>query len=133
MSMHISINAKEDYLYVQVTGTYDLALALDLLEEVLIESVHHQLPRLLIDYRQLQKTFSMTDTYIYAASGAKLVQKYKDGHSQPLRIAYLAPESILADGEYGVEVAADYGFPEAKRTTNIDEALAWLGVRGTEE
>ena len=75
----------------------------------------------------------MTETYIYAASGARLVQKYKDSHSQPLRIAYLASESILDDGEYGVDVAADYGFPEARRTTDIDEALEWLGIGRTKE
>ena len=72
----------------------------------------------------------MTDTYIYAASGARLMQKYIDAYGQLPRIAYVGPETILY-GKYGVEAAVNYGFSGAKRTTSIDEALTWLGVRGT--
>ena len=130
MSMHISIDVKEDYLHMLVTGTYEIELALDLLEKVLIESLRHKLPRILIDYRQLQKISLMTDTYIYAASVARLIQKYVDTRGQPPRIAYLGPETILY-GAYGEDVAHEYGYYEGKRTTTVDEALAWLGVGGT--
>ena len=133
VSMSISIDIEGDYLYVLVTGFYDLELALDLLEKVLIESLRHNLPRILIDYRQLQRISpSMTETYIYAASGAGLIQKYVDACGQPPRIAYLGPETILY-GAYGEDVAHEYGFDEAKRTTTIDEALEWLGVGSTRE
>lgn len=131
MSMNISIKIEADYLYVLVTGSYELELALDLLEEVLETSIHHKLPRILIDYRQLQRISpSMTETYIYAASGTGFIQKYVDACGQPPRLAYLGPEAILY-GEYGVDVAHEYGFNEAKRTTSIDEALEWLGVGST--
>jgi len=129
--MNISIDVEADYLHVLVTGTYEIELALDLLEKVLIESMRHKLPRILIDYRQLQRiSSSMTETYIYAASAARLIQKYVDTSGQPPRLAYLGPEPVLYE-EYGVDVAVNYGFPAAKSTTSIDEALAWLGVGST--
>ena len=51
MSMNISIDGEADYLHVLVTGIYEIESALDLLEKVLIESMRHKLPRILIDYR----------------------------------------------------------------------------------
>ena len=132
MSIDISIEIEADYLYVLVNGVHNIDLAVDLLEEVLEASMRHNLPKILIDYRQLQNLSpSLTETYIYAASVAQRIQKHTDTSGQPLRLAYLGPETILKDGEYGVEVAAEYGFYEAKRTTNLDEAFEWLGVSKT--
>lgn len=132
MSMNISIEVRSDYLNVLVTGAFDLQIALDLLDKVLGASIQHKLPRILIDYRELQEIPPfMTEDYIYAASGTQLIQKYVDVTGSPPRIAYLAPKTILKDGEYGTRVAATYGFSNVKRTTDFDEALEWLGVRRT--
>jgi len=77
MSIDISIEIKADYLYVLVTGIYDLDQAIDLLEEVLEASIQHKQPRILIDYRQLQRIFPLlTETYIFSASVARLVQHH---------------------------------------------------------
>ena len=134
MSMDILIEIEADYLHILVTGIYDIDRALNLLEKVLEASIQYKQPRILIDYRQLQRTSPlMTETYIYAASVARLVQKYTAIAGQLPRIAYLGPETILKDGNYGVAVAAEYGFSKAKRTTTIDEALEWLGVRSTKD
>ena len=73
----------------------------------------------------------MMEDYIYAANGTQLVQKYVDVTGSPPRIAYLAPKTILEDGEYSTKVAATYGYSDVKRTTDIVEALEWLGVSGT--
>lgn len=42
MSMSISSETRSDYLYVHVTGVFELQLALDLLKEVLDESIHRR-------------------------------------------------------------------------------------------
>ena len=69
----------------------------------------------------------MTEDFIYAASGAMLIKKYSEVDGKLPRIAYLAPRSILEDGDCGVKVAAQFGFYGAKRTTSIDDALEWIG------
>jgi hypothetical protein len=71
----------------------------------------------------------MVEDYVYAAYGTQLIQKYVDVTGSPPRIAYLAPKTVLEDGEYGTRVAATYGFSDVKRTTDIDEALEWLAER----
>lgn len=132
--MNISIEVRSNYLNVLVTGTFGVQLALNLLGEVLDASIQHKLPRILIDYRELQGVPPfMTEIYIYSASVAQLVQKYIDVTGRPPRMAYLAPKTALKDGEYGTRVAAEYGFFDAKRTTDIDEALEWLGVSRTKD
>jgi hypothetical protein len=132
MSMNMSIEVRSDYLNVLVTGAFDLQIALDLLGEILAASIQHKLPRILIDYRELQAIPpAMTEDYIYAASATQLIQKYVDVAGSPPRLAYLAPKTILEDGEYGTRVAAAYGFFDVKRTTDMDEALEWLGVSRT--
>ena len=129
MSMNISIEVRSDYLKALVTGTFDLQIALDLLGQVLSASIQHKLPRILIDYRELQGVPpSATEDYIYAVSGTQLIQKYVDATGRSPRMAYLAPKTVLEDGEYGVKVAATYGFSDVERTTDIDKALEWLGV-----
>ncbi len=129
MSMNISIKVRSDYLNVLVTGTFDLQIALDLLGQVLSASIQYKLPKILIDYRELQGVpLAATEDYIYAVSGTQLIQEYMDATGRPPRVAYLAPKTVLEDGEYGVKVAATFGFSDAKRTTDIDKALEWLGV-----
>ena len=129
MSMIISIEVQSDYLAVLVTGTFDLQIALDLLGKVLSASIQHKLPRILVDYRELEGIPpSMIEDYIYAASGTQLVQKYIDVTGESPRLAYLAPKTILKDGGYSDKVAATYGFSGAKKTTDLNEALEWLGV-----
>ena len=134
MSIDISIEIKAEYLYVLVTGVHDVDVAIDLLDEVLKTSVRYKLHRILIDFRQLQNEFPLkTETYIYAASVAQLIQKHIAAIGQPLRIAYLGPETSSEGESYGEEVAARYGFHGGKRVSNMDEALEWLGVRRTKE
>ena len=132
MSMNMSIEVRSDYLEVLVTGVFDLQIAIDLLSKVLASSVQHKLPRILIDYRELQGVPpSMTEDYIYAISAAQLIHKYIDVTGNPPRIAYLSPKTILKDGEYVTKVAATYGFSDVKRTTDVYETLEWLGVSRT--
>jgi hypothetical protein len=127
MSMKTAIETRSNHLYVRVTGVFELQLALGLLGEVLDESVRRGLSGILIDYRGLQGVPSfLTEDFIYAASAAMLVQKYADADGKPPRLAYLAPKSVLKDGEYAVRVAAQFGYNGAKRTTSIDEAMEWL-------
>jgi len=94
-------------------------------------SIQHKLPRILVDYRELQgiPPHAIED-YIYAASATQLIQHYVDVAGKPPRMAYLAPNTILNDSDYAVQVAATYGFSNVKRTTDLDEALEWLGVGG---
>ncbi len=129
MSLNISIEARPDYLNVLVTGAYDLEIAVELLGNVLQASIHHKLPKILIDYREVQgiPTY-MTEDFIYAVSATQLIQKYIDVTGRPPRMAYLAPNTILEDGEYATKVAAIYGFTNVKRTTDFDEAMDWLGA-----
>jgi hypothetical protein len=125
--MEISVEARPQYLFVVVTGVFELQLALDLLNKVLGESVRRRLLKILIDYRELQGVPpAMTEDFIYAASGAMSVQDYAKIDGKLPRIAYLAPKSVLEDGDFGAEVAALFGFPDAKRTTSVEEALEWL-------
>jgi hypothetical protein len=132
MSMSISIEVRSDHLYGFVVGTFGLQISLELLGEVLGASIQHDLPRILIDYRELQGVPPpMTEDYIYAVSGVQLVRKYVDVTGKPPRMAYLAPKTVLEDGGYGAKVAEAYGFYGAKRTTDIDAAFEWLGVRKT--
>jgi hypothetical protein len=132
MSMETSIETRSDYLYVVVTGVFELQLALDLLGKVLDESIYRRLSKILIDYRGLEGIPPfMTEDFIYAASAAMLVQKYTDVDGKLPRLAYLAPRSILEDGDYTEKVAARFGYYDAKKTTSIDEALEWLGSENT--
>jgi len=129
MSLNISIDPRPDYLNVLVTGAYDLDIALELLGNVLQASIHHKLPKILIDFRELQGIPAyMTEDFIYADSATQLIQKYIDVTGRPPRMAYLAPKTILEDGKYATKVAAAYGYTDAKRTTDMEEALEWLGV-----
>ena len=96
------------------------------------ETVRRRLSKMLIDYRELQGIPpALTEDFIYAASGAMLIQDYAEVDGELPRIAYLAPRGILEDGDYGVEVAALFGLHDVKRTTSEDEALEWLGLGST--
>lgn len=128
MSLDISIEVRQNYIYVGVTGIYEINEAIDRFNEVLSAITIHKVFKILIDYRNLQELpLLMTENYIYSASIANKIQQHIDLMDEHPRIAYVGPERRIREG-YGEKVASEYGFHNVKEFTDINEALRWLEV-----
>ncbi len=65
---------------------------------------------------------------IYAIGIKEHYEKHLDTGGQPLRIAYVGKAPQISTYEPGLDLAKSEQLPFTV-TTNLDKALAWLGVK----
>ncbi len=128
MPLERSYEPRPGYLYVKVTGSYDLEDSLMGISETLKASEANGLSNILIDFLELQGELPMlTEGYIYASKMAQQVVQHNDLTGQELRIAFVGPELRDVDA-YSEKVAAEHGMNALIVTSDMDQALEWLGV-----
>ena len=126
--MNISIEGRQNYLYVNVSGNYEINKAIEQIDVVISAVITHKVYKVLIDYRNLNKISQLkTDNYIFSATVADRIGLYADIMYEHPRIAYLGLEGKIDSG-YGQKVAAEYGFYNVKSFIDIDDAFKWLKV-----
>ncbi|MFZ1080414.1 MAG: hypothetical protein WAO19_00645 [Candidatus Kryptoniota bacterium] len=131
MKLSIQIEPKETYLYVLVTGTFELSEAMDLTVRVLDACVEHSLFKILVDQRSLQGEMSVMDRWRYATFMARhIIERISKGTFPYCRVAYVGNAPIIDPGGFAEMVMANRGII-AKATLDINEGLRWLGVEST--
>jgi hypothetical protein len=128
MTLDVNITQKADHLQVDVSGTYDMREAIDRFPLVIAACRLTGLDKALIDFRQLEGETAAIQKVIYAIEVIEYYQKHLDSGGQPLRIAWLAP--LVSSYEPGLDLARQEQLPFTL-TSDLDEALSWLGVEDT--
>jgi hypothetical protein len=130
VTLDIEITQKVDHLQVDVSGTYDMREAIDRFPLVIAACRLTGLDKALIDFRQLEGETAAIQKLIYAIEVTEYYQKHLDSGGQPLRIAYLGQAPLVSTYEPGLDLARQEQLPFTL-TTDLDEALSWLGVEDT--
>ena len=128
MAIDVKMIQHSDYLEFVVTGSYDHNDAINKFLYVLEAGSHTELDKVLIDYRELQREDSATFKGLYAYGVENHYLKYLESGGHKLQFAYVGP--IVMSWEPGMEVAEQGKLP-FKLFQNINDALEWLGVKGT--
>ena len=128
MAVDVSMTQHSDYLEFVVTGSYDLNDAINKFSYVLEACRHTGLNKVLIDYRELQREDSATLKGLYAYGIENHYMKHLEAGGHEIQIAYVG--QVVMTWEPGMEVAQKRKLP-FKLFNNLNEALEWLGVKGT--
>lgn len=130
MSINSRVEVKERYLYVWVTGVYNLAESLDGLKKTLETAAACHVTRILIDGLGYTGTPSTTDYFRIGEFIAKEVVHFAMFRGvNLLRIAFVFREPLLDREHFDVLVASNRG-ADAWSFENVPDALKWLGVDG---
>ena len=113
-----TIERRDRYIYISVTGSFNLDDAKSLFSEVMVASKEFELNKVLIDYRQIHGPVTISSRYDYIGHAA-------DAASGKLKLAYVPPESLFLDDNFSENVARNRSL-NVKITKSLDEAIAWL-------
>jgi len=128
MPMNSRIQPEANYLYVEVSGPFELGEALALTEGFLEACVEHKLSKVLVDTRLVTGTLTLTERFRYAdVLAGRVIELVGLGRLKPPQLAYVGSPPILDPEEFGVLVALNRGV-SMKTAPNIAQALAWLGL-----
>lgn len=122
--MDVSYEVKNNYLYITVTGEFDLSSAKNFLSEVMEKAHNHSLNKILCDITHL-KGFDAQQTS--TETRFNIATFIADAIPIDFRLAILETPMQLIGGRFGENVMADKGV-SVKVTPDIEEALEWLGV-----
>jgi len=126
MSLNIDIEPKEGYLKVLVTGEYVLYMALEEFAQVLADCSKNKLCKVLVDFRDVKGSATMEDKQEFLYSLSKQHSQFKAVCDISLEIAFVGPPSMILEG-YADKVSSMLSF-KLKSTTDITEAMEWLGI-----
>jgi hypothetical protein len=125
MGMDQRFEMRRDYLYVQLTGDFEIDEAIRLYSIVQKEADLHGATRVLIDCLQLEGNPDITDRYRY---GKFVAEQQHDNALRRSRItAYVGLEPPFDERRFG-EVVATNRSARIKRLDRTEDALKWLGV-----
>ena len=127
MALEVELIKKADYLLVNVSGTYDMEEAVEKFPLVLSSCRRNYLNKALIDYRLLKGRIDATQKLIYALGVKDHYELHLNSGGQPLQIALLGSPSHVTSYDPGMELAKSEDLP-FMLTSDIDEALKWLGI-----
>lgn len=116
-------------LVVNVTGHYDADVAVNKFSSILSYCRTYSVYEVLIDFRELGGIGFVTSEIMYAYHIAKLYRQFIAEGGEPLRIAYLGPNSYINSWNPGLGVARAGGL-NIIATTRLPEAEEWLDCRG---
>ena len=128
MGLAFRIEPKADYLYVEITGTFDMKDVQDGSCRVLNACVQFGLTKVLMDNRKAHGHVSVMDRWTYAQF---MVSQIHDlifsGKLTNAYFAYLGDE-LIDPQKFGQMVANNRGV-SALATTDLQEAFRWLGIQ----
>jgi hypothetical protein len=130
MGLDLGVEQKTDYLLITVTGAFDIESAKESARRSLDLCQARKQSKALVDCRNATGSLSTVDRYDFATYVAELHARYALEHGAALRVAYVGNEPFIDPGRFGETVAMNRG-ALIKVTTDMNEALAWLGVGPT--
>jgi hypothetical protein len=129
--MQYTIEVRKSYIYINVTGTISLKSVSgwgeisSALSDVVNALKRTGFNKILVDGRDFSGKFSTFDRFLLATYFVKENSKHIVGKMRPLKIVFVANESLIDPRKFGETVARNrglYGFV----TDNMEEALRWL-------
>jgi hypothetical protein len=127
MSLEFHSEPKPGYLLVTVSGEFDLFSAKDVSRRSLEACKAHALTKAVVDFRSVTGRVAMPERYDYGVFVAELHIRHAMENKERLQVAYVGPAAMIDPGKFGEIVATNRG-ANIKATTDMEEALAWLGV-----
>jgi hypothetical protein len=124
MSVDVAIDPRPSYLYAEVSGTFDLAAAVDAFREVLDAAARHGLDRILVDVRPLGGDMSTMERFgIAEAVAAEIARRSMFA----VVMAIVGNPPMVDSTRFGEDVAVNRG-AKIRAVTDVDEAFQWLGL-----
>lgn len=133
MSLEVHIEPSAKYLHVTITGAYNFAAMKQNFIHILERCTALKLSAILIDVRQMtsEGPISTIDRFEFGEFVAAQAAEFRAQGLTRLRVAALGTEAQVAP-HFTETVAVNRGLP-LKTTTDLAEALAWLGVEPEED
>jgi hypothetical protein len=125
MKIQYQFEQRPDHVRVVASGIYDALEVQQVLREAIAAASAHQQTKVLVDCRELTGTpgtmqrFDLADTitrFYHERRGASVI-----------RLAIVGAEPLIDPARFGETVALNRGLP-IKVTTDLEEALRWLGL-----
>ena len=118
-----SFEVRDNYLYVKIIGKFEPSIARDDISEFIEKAIKHNLRKILCDLTSLTGFDEVDISFMTKFDLAEFAS-----NSMPLgfRLAILGTSQQLS-GDIGETVMSNRGVL-VKSTSNLQEALEWLGV-----
>jgi hypothetical protein len=125
--VHTRHEPHSTHLVVIATGSFDLESATAMASRAIAAAEALGLDRILVDCRLVSGTLSTIERFTYANLVAQRHAGYMAARGHQLRVAYVGREPLIDPERFTETVAVNRG-ALVKMTTDLAEALAWLGV-----
>ena len=126
MTTHMQFEARANYLYVLVTGSFELSSAQACSREFLRAGADQGHHHFLVDTRSLRGTLTASERFAYSDFVANEVNRLvAAGRLRPPRLAYVGVAPITDPMRYGLTVIHNRGI-DANVLEDYDEAVRWL-------
>lgn len=133
MALQASAQTRPGYLLLTFQGTMGSQDVNTFLDRLLEECRKHRPPKVLADFRMVTGTLSTMDRY---RMGKTFAERYLAGRQKdefpPCTYAVLGNHPLIDPNVLGETVAVNRGGP-VRTYTDLAQALAWLGVKGTDD
>ena len=123
--MNIDFAVSGTRLVVAVSGSFDLELSVNKFSSILSFCRMYSLDQVLIDFRDLDDTMFATAEIMYAHNISQLYQQHIGEGGEPVRIAYLGPDTYIRDSMPGLGIAQAGGL-NVLATSEFPVAMEWL-------
>ena len=127
--MNIDFTISDTRLVVTATGSFDLGLSVNKFASILSFCRMYSLDQVLIDFRELGDTMFATAEIMYAHNISQLYKQHLDQGGEPVRVAYLGPDTYINDSMPGVGIAQAGGL-DVLTTSDFPAAVEWLESNG---
>ncbi len=127
MTIELSFEPRDGYLYVEASGRFELAEAQAATARIIQACLDQKQWKALLDIRALQGSPTDTERFRYGESVAAQVADAGQRAGAPLRLAYVGHMPLIDPDRFVVTVAQNRGV-RILVTESMDAALRWLGV-----
>ena len=131
MTLTVSFESRPHYLRATVSGAYSLRQAQDVLDEAVRAAVAAGHTRILIDASGVSGAPTQDERYILGLFVAA-EQRILAARNPPIEVqlAVYGRQPLIDPNRFGETVAINRG-GKVKVSEQLEEALAWLGVKAT--
>jgi len=131
MTLIVSFESRQHYLRATVSGAYSLRQAQDALDEAVRAAVAAGHTRILIDASGVSGAPTQDERYILGLFVAA-EQRILAARNPPIdvQLAVYGRQPLIDPNRFGETVAINRG-GKVKVSEQLEEALAWLGVKAT--
>jgi hypothetical protein len=130
MPYEVEIIQHQKYVEAMVSGEFDLQIAVDKFDKVLIACKINNLSKVLIDFRNSSGKIYAVQKIIYALQAIDKIIFHFASRGKDLQFAYVGKPSHVSTYQPGIELAGKEGI-QAILTDNLDEAFEWLDIKKT--